>query len=89
MTSKLITLVIVLLVLSLAKALLIILGLAALGLMLWCLAKHPRATLLALALIPITCLANARPGLFILVIAAIALALIATKPRAKPRLRTH
>lgn len=68
MTSKLITLVIVLLVLSLAKALLIILGLAALGLMLWCLAKHPRATLLALALIPIACLANARPGLFILVI---------------------
>lgn len=63
MTSKLISLLIVLLLITLTKTLLIILALAALGLLLGCLIVRPRATLTALALIPVMSLASARPGL--------------------------
>ena len=82
--NKIITLFIVCLLLAISKALLIILALAALGLALCCLAARPKATLLALALIPITCLATARPGLCILMIAVITIVMIAAKSKPKP-----
>lgn len=84
MASKLITLVIVLLLIALTKTLLIILALGALGLLLGCLVLRPRATLTALALIPVMSLASARPGLCIVMIAAI-IVMIVVKPKPQTR----
>lgn len=85
MTSKLITLVIVLLLLALTKSLLIILALGALGLLLGCLTLRPRATLTALAMIPVMSLASARPGLCIVMIAAIIIVMIVVRPKPQTR----
>ena len=68
MTNKIITLLIFCMALVVTKAVLIILALAALGLLLWCLMTKPKATLAGLALIPIMSLASARPVLCIVMI---------------------